>query len=176
MTEVFTSGSPWSPDQRRLLGGWHDILDGIHDLCTSLNALPDRCACGDGVSHLRGSCICCNAPPGGRIPICADCGTLLAQLRPRFVTLTVDTMRFFPVVTILLHSPERAPVRAAGEHVEHQIAAVIRTFDRLVLEAGEFESGCRASHLRVLKETANALLRESRLLNERLETVTPSGN
>lgn len=172
MTDLMASGMHWSPDQRRLLGGWLDILDDIRALCKALNALPDRCACGDGAAHLSGSCICCNAPHGGHVPDCADCGTLLAQLRPRFVTLTVDTMRFFPVVTSLLHSPERAPARAAGQHVEHEIAAVMRTFDRLVVEADEFESGCRASHLRVLKETANALLRESRLLNERLDTAS----
>jgi hypothetical protein len=157
------------PDRRRLLGGWRDILEDIRDLCTSLNALPDRCACGDGVSHLNGACVCCTAPHAGRIPICADCGILLAHLRPRIVTLTVDTMRFFPVVRILLQSPELAPARAEGEQVEHHIAAVMRTFDRLVLEAGEFQDGCRASHLRVLKDTAAALLRESARLSARLE-------
>lgn len=158
-----------APDQRRLLGGWRDILEDIRDLCTSLNALPDRCACGDGVSHLRGACICCNAPHAGRIPICADCGALLAQLRPRIVTLTFDTMRFLPAVRILLQSPELAPARAEGDQVEHHIAAVMRTFDRLVLEAGEFQDGCRASHLRILKDTATALLAESDRLSKRLE-------
>ncbi len=170
MTGLIASDLHWSPDQRRLLGGWLDILDDIRALCKALDALPDRCACEDGVAHLSGSCICCSAPHAGRVPNCADCGTLLAELRPKFVTLTVDTMRFFPVVTTLLHSPERVPPRAAGEHLEHHIAAVMRTFDRLVVEAGEFESGCRASHLRVLKETANALHAEGRLLHERLET------
>ena len=158
-----------APDHRRLLGGWRDILDDIRDLCTSLNALPDHCACGDGVSHLNGSCICCNAPHGGRIPICADCGTLLGQLRPRIVTLTVDTIRFFPVVRILLHSARLEPLRAGGATVEHHIATVVWSFDRLVVAAGEFQNGCRASHLRVLKDAATALLTESDQLDERLE-------
>ena len=171
MEDLFVNLLHCEPDQRRLLGGWRDLLDDINELRNSLNALPDHCTCGDGASHLNGSCVCCSAPHGDRIPICVDCGALLAKLRPRFVTLTVDTMRFFPVVRILLHTPERAALLAAGEHVEHQIAAVMRTFDRLVVEADEFERGCRASHLRVLKETANALLRDSRLLNERLEAV-----
>ena len=160
-----------APDQRRLLGGWRDIVEDIRDLCTSLNALPDHCACGDGVSHLSGACICCSAPHAGRIPICADCGALLAKLRPRIVTLTTDTMRFFPVVRILLQSPELAPAQAEGEQIEHHIAAVMHTFDRLVLEAGEFQDGCRASHLRVLKVTAAALLRESDRLGKRLENT-----
>ena len=158
-----------APDQRRLLGGWRDILDDIRELCQNLNALPDQCTCGDGVSHLSGACVCCSAPHAGRIPICADCGTLLSHLRPRIIDLTVDTMRFFPVVRILLQSPELATARAEGGRVEQHIAAVMRTFDRLVAEAGEFQDGCRASHLRVLKNTANALLRESDRLSDRLE-------
>ena len=169
MDDLLASLLQSAPDQRRLLGGWRDILEDIRDLCTSLNALPDRCASGDGVSHLKGSCICCSAPHAGRVPICADCGTLLATLRPRIVTLTVDTMRFFPVVRILLQSPELAPARAEGDHIEHHIAAVMHTFDRLALEAGEFQDGCRASHLRVLKDTATALLAESDRLSKHLE-------
>ncbi len=169
MTGLIESRFDWSPDQRRLLGGWFDILDDIRALCKALTALPDRCACGDGAAHLRGSCICCDAPHEGRVPNCADCGALLAELRPRFVTLTVDTIRFFPVVTILRDAGEPGPARPEADPVEYQIAALMRRFDRLVVEAGEFESGCRASHLTVLKETANALLRESRALNEQLE-------
>lgn len=172
MTDLIASGFRWSPDQRRLLGGWLDILDDIRALCKALNALPDRCACGDGGGHLSGSCICCNAPHGGRVPNCADCGALLAALRPRFVTLTVDTIRFFPVVAILMDAGESGPAQAAADPVEHQIAALMRTFDRLVVEAGEFERGCRASHLGVLKATANALLGQSRLLNERLDPAS----
>lgn len=160
-----------APDQRRLLGGWRDILEDIRDLCTSLDAIPDDCACGDGVSHLSGACICCTAPHAGRIPICADCGTLLAKLSSRIVTLAVDTMRFFPVVRILLQSPGLAPARAEGDRIEHHIAAVMHTFDQLVLEAGEFQDGCRASHLRVLKVTAAALLTESNRLGHRLENT-----
>ncbi|MBY0493342.1 MAG: hypothetical protein K2Y23_03935 [Cyanobacteria bacterium] len=158
-----------APDQRRLLGGWRDILDDIRDLCQNLDALPDQCTCGDDVSHRSGACVCCSAPHASRIPICGDCGTLLAHLRPRIVDLTVDTMRFFPVVRILLQSPELAPARAEGERVEQHIAAVMRTFNRLVAEAGEFQDGCRASHLRVLKNTASALLRESDRFGDRLE-------
>ena len=169
MKEPFLKNLPWSPDQRRLLGGWHDILDDIRALCTSLNALPDQCACGDGVSHLAGSCICCTAPHANRVPICNDCGALLATLRPLINTLTVDTMRFFPVIHLLLASPELAPVRTEGNSVEHHIAAIMGMFDRLALEAREFQDGCRASHLHVLRDTANALLNESRKLDARLD-------
>ena len=157
------------PDQRRLLGGWRDILDDVRDLCQHLNALPDQCTCGDGVSHLSGACVCCRAPHAGRIPVCADCGTMLSKLRPRIVTLTTDTMRFFPMVRVLLESQNLAPVRAEGERVQHDIVAVMRIFDRLVIEAGEFQTGCRASHLRILKDTANALLNASDRLDNRLE-------
>lgn len=172
MNDLLTGLHRSTPDRRRLLGGWRDILDDMRDLSVSLTALPDECACGDGVAHLKGTCICCRAPHAGRIPICADCATLLAQLRPRMVTLTVDTMRFFPMVRTLLRSPALAPARAEGEHVEHRIAAVMRMFDRLVLEAGEFQDGCRASHLRVLKDTAAALLTECDRLSDWLENAS----
>ena len=169
MEDLLVNASRYRPDHRRLLGGWRDILDDIGHLCTSLNSLPDDCACNNGVAHLSGSCVCCNDPHNNRIPSCDDCGTLLTQLRARVETLTVDTIRFFPVVRILLDRPQFATMRTDGESIEHHIAAVTRSFDRLALAAGEFEDGCRASHLRVLKATASALLRESQQLDERLE-------
>ena len=169
MEDLLVNGSRYTPDQRRLLGGWRNILDDIGDLCTSLSMLPDGCACGNGVAHLGGSCVCCNAPHDNHIPICADCGTLLAQLRPRVDALTVDTARFFPVVTILLGRPQFVAVRSNGECIEHHIAVVMCSFDRLALAAGEFQHGCRASHLRVLKDHATALLSECQQLDERLE-------
>lgn len=32
MTDLIASGFRWSPDQRRLLGGWLDILDDIREI------------------------------------------------------------------------------------------------------------------------------------------------
>ena len=172
MTDLRALLLQFGSDQRRLLGGWRDLLDDIRDLCRNLNALPDQCACGDGDAHLSGTCVCCSSSSRGRIANCADCRMQVAQLRPRVVTLTADAMRFFPVVRILLQqSPPGAPARREGANVERHIASVIRTFDRLVIKAGEFQDGCRASHLRVLKDTANTLLNESNLLGNLLETI-----
>jgi hypothetical protein len=43
-------GSPYVTPVGSLLGGWRDMLDDIRQLCTGLDALPDRCACGDAQS------------------------------------------------------------------------------------------------------------------------------
>ena len=170
MTDLRALLLQFGSDQRRLLGGWRDLLGDIRDLCRNLNALPDQCTGGGGVSHLSGTCVCCSSPRRGRIVNCADCRIQFAQLRPRVVTLTADAMRSFPVVRILLQQlPPGAPARREGADMGRHIAAVIRTFDQLVVRAGEFQDGCRASHLRVLKDTANTLLNESDLLDNLLE-------
>ena len=90
-------------DQHRLLGGWHDVLDDLRRLSRSLQAVPEDCGCGDGAGHLRGSCRCCHATVTDRMPDCGDCEDLLAQLRPLIDVLAVDTMRFFPVTTDVIH-------------------------------------------------------------------------
>ena len=145
-------------EQRRLLGGWRDILDDIRHLCRSLKALPDGCACSDGRAHLSGSCVCCQAVHPDRVPACEDCDSLLAKLRPEMDTLTVDTWRFFPAVMDLLKSRQQETRQAAGalerhiasvtrqaaaDAVERHIAAVIRTFEHLPSEAGLRLSGQR---------------------------------
>ena len=156
-------------EQQRLLGGWRDIIDDIRRLCTSLKALPDGCACGQGASHLKGSCPCCHATHDDRVPDCADCDILLAQLRPALDALTVDTMRFFPVVRDLLHFHAPPAAQADGANVEWQIAQIYRTFSQLVVAADEFRAGCRTSHLHTLKERATDLLAQVNQLDRKLE-------
>ena len=171
-------------DQRRLLGGWHDILDDIRHLCKSLNALPDTCACGNGHSHLSGSCPCCQAAHADRVPACDNCDRLLAALRPEMDTLTVDTWRFFPAVMDLLRPRQQDKRQADADAREHHIAsvtrqdaadaiarhiaAIIRTFERLVVAAEEFRAGCRVSHLHTLKAAATDLLAEVERLDRAL--------
>ena len=156
-------------DQQRLLGGWGDILDDIRHLCRSLSALPDACTCGEGASHLRGTCTCCHPPRNAIVPGCPDCNRLLAQLRPAIDTLTVDTMRFFPIVKDLLHSHAPETAQADGASIERHINEISRTFDRLVLAADEFRAGCRTSHLHTLKERATDLLKQVDQLDRKLE-------
>lgn len=158
-----------TPGQRRLLGGWHDILDDIRLLCTSLNALPDGCACGQGGSHLAGSCACCHTAPGAFVPDCVDCESLLAQVRPRIDELTVDTMRFFPVVTKLLHTPGLEAFGDQVDGIEHRIVTIVRTYERLVVAVGDFRAGCRASYLRIVKDTTAELLADTTRLDRSLE-------
>ena len=171
-------------DQRRLILGWRDVLDDIRHLCRSLKALPDDCACGDGQSHLRGSCACCQTERKDRVLVCEDCDRLLAGLRPQMTTLTVDTWRFFPAVVDLL-VPRQQEItqaatgeierhiasvfrQAAADAVERHIAAIIQTFERLVVAAEEFRAGCRTSHLRTLKTAATDLLAEVECLDRAL--------
>ena len=168
MKKLVPGSSYPTQHQHPLLGGWRDILDDIRHLCTSLKALPDGCACGNGRSHLGGSCACCHAVHRERIPDCADCETMLARLRPEIDTLAIDTIRFFPVVKILLDTPHLKPARAEGDTIERHITAVARTFERLVVAADEFRIGCRASHLEALKDTATDLLAEVHQLDKRL--------
>ena len=171
-------------EQRRLLGGWRDILDDIRHLCKSLKAMPDNCACNDGRSHLAGSCVCCQTEHKDGVPACDDCDSLLAKLRPEMDTLTVDTWRFFPTVMDLLNSGRQEAGQAAAgaierhiasvkgqaeaDAVERHIAAVIRTFEQLSVVAEEFRAGCRASHLSTLKTTATDLLAKVERLDRAL--------
>jgi len=171
-------------EQRQLIIGWRDVLDDLRHLCQSLKAMPDNCACGEGQSHLSGSCVCCRAEHKDRVPACEDCDSLLGKLRPEINTLTVDTWRFFPAVMDLL-KPRQQRIKqpaagalerhiasvsrqAAADAVERHVAAVIRTFERLVLAAEEFRAGCRTSHLRTLKTAASDLLAEVERLDRSL--------
>ena len=161
-------------DQRRLLGGWRDILDDIRHLCRSLKAMPDSCACEDGHSHLSGSCACCKTAHQDRVPACEDCDRVLANLRPEMDTLTVDTWRFFPVIMDLLTPRQQETTQAAvgarerhgasvarqaaADAIARHIATIVQTFEHLVLATEEFRAGCRASHLGTLKAAASDLL------------------
>ena len=184
MENLEIANSHLTAEQRRLLGGWRDILDDIRHLCRSLKAMPDDCTCSDGRSHLAGSCVCCQTEHRERVPACDDCDSLLANLRPEMGALTVDTWRFFPTVMDLLTSHRQEPGQAAAgaierhmasvkrqaaaNAVERHIAAVIRTFDHLAIAAEEFRAGCRASHLRTLKTAATDLLTEVEHLDRAL--------
>lgn len=174
----------FSLEQRRLIASWHDVLEDIRHLCRSLTALPDNCSCGDGQSHLRGSCVCCQAEHKDRVPVCEDCDSLLATLRPEMNTLTVDTWRLFPAVMDLLKPRQQGIThagagalerhiasvtrRAAADAAEVHIAAVIQIFERLVVAGEEFRAGCRTSHLRTLKTAATSLLAEVERLDRAL--------
>ena len=163
-TELFHTDH-LSADQRRLLGGWRDVMDDIKMLCRNLAALPDGCHCGNGEGHLKGTCPCCHTVALERVPSCGDCDAQLAGLRPAIDVLGVDTFRFFPFVKELLERDTTPELVARAGVVETHIADLIRTFGALVAAAGEFRSDCRASHLTTLKALATSLLGESDALN-----------
>ena len=176
MNNLVIDSTSLTVDQRRLLGGWRDILDDIRHLCKSLKGMPDGCTCSDGPSHLSGSCTCCQTAHTDRVPACENCDRLLAALRPEMDTLTVDTMRFFPTIRDLLTPRQEGAKQgvteaserhgasvareAAADAIARHIAAVNQIFEDLVAAAEDFRSGCRASHLGTLKTATTDLLAE----------------
>jgi len=148
----------------RLLGGWRDVLDDIRTTCRTLAELPDVCQCGNGAAHLEGTCPCCGSTADERVPSCRDCDEQLARLRPAMDGLTVDTFRFFPFVKELL-SKQNAVASTRVLEIETHIAALVRSFDQLIVADGEFRDECRASHLKTLKDSAAALRRDAENLN-----------
>lgn len=184
MEKSIPSTARFTAQQHQILNAWRDILDDIRHLCESLKTLPDNCACGDGRAHLSGSCACCRRAHEGNLPPCEDCDKLLATLTLAVNKLTVDTWQFFPSAPEFLDLRERQTGKVAvteREHhvatvarqdvagaVEHHIAAVIRTFERLVAAVDEFRAGCRASHLQALKTAADDLLTEVERLDRAL--------
>jgi hypothetical protein len=165
MKSVVVTSHYLSSDQRRLLGGWRDVMDDIKMLCRNLAALPDGCQCGNGEGHLKGTCPCCHTVALDRVPSCGDCDAELAGLRPAIDLLGVDTFRFFPFVKELLERDTTPELRARAGAVETHIAELIRTFGALVVAADQFRSDCRASHLTTLKTLATSLLGETDGLN-----------
>jgi len=148
----------------RLLGGWRDVLDDIHALCQTFEALPDVCECGHGEPHLVSDCPCCATTAGAFVPSCADCDAKLNALRPTIDALTVDVFRFFPVVKewMARRSPDAnrrlADITAANSRLTS-------SFESLVMAQGQFRTKCRASHLKTLKSAAGTLLRDADQLN-----------
>ena len=87
--------------------------------------------------HLAGLCPCCSAQRRAKMEDCPDCRTSLAKLRPLVDTLLVDTIRFFPLVRLLLQAPERA---GEGDAV---LVTLERVAVRLVARGGLAEAHAR---------------------------------
>ena len=147
----------FTPPQRRLLGGWRDILDDVRELSRRLAAMPDECRCGDATGHLAGSCACCQAADVDGTASCNDCTALLTVSRGHMDALVMDTLRFFPAFTHMLVGTHPPDVQSAADEVQHEIAALVRTFQRISVAAEAFRTGCRASHVPILKQAANDL-------------------
>jgi predicted nucleic acid-binding Zn-ribbon protein len=148
----------------RLLGGWRDVLDDIRALCRTLGELPGVCMCGHGPAHTAAGCPCCGHTAAEYVPACRECDEQIARLRPPLDEMTVDTFRFFPVVKDVLarHDPEASKRLRA---IDAQIAALQHSFQQLVFAEGQFRKNCRAEHVTVLKQAAEALRRDAEALN-----------
>ena len=147
----------FTPPQRRLLGGWRDILDDVRQLSRCLAAMPAECRCGDATAHVSGSCPCCPATDVAGAVSCDDCTARLAVTGAHIDALVADTMRFFPAFTHILVGTHPPDVQSAADEVQHEIGALVRTFERLIVTAEAYLIGCRGSHLPTLKLTAQDL-------------------
>lgn len=158
MARTFTVNDlTFTPPQRRLLGGWRDVLDDVRELAQGLTAMPDTCECGTNGTAIGSACSCCHPEKSGGPRGCDDCGTLMATCRTKMDTLLVDTLRFFPVFTLILAGSHPAETQTAASDVQHEIAALVRTFERVAVASDAYSDGCRASHLPILKAAANEL-------------------
>lgn len=164
---LILSDVTFTPPQRRLLGGWRDILDDVRELSRSLGAMPDSCRCGNASGHLGGSCSCCQAANSVVADVCGDCTALLATCEVRIDTLVTDTLRFFPSFTHILVNSHPPETQNSAAEVQHEIGGLVRTFQRTAVAAEAFRTGCRASHLPTLKQAAADLHAHA----ERLERV-----
>jgi len=89
-------------------------------------------------------------------------------LRPLFDTLTVDTMRFFPVTTDVIHHAELPGGDQSLREIQTAIASVIRAFGDIVMATDRFRDHCRTIHLNTLKRAAAALMDAATALDRQL--------
>lgn len=150
------NGFALTPPQRRLLGGWRDILDDVRQLARWIEAMPDECRCGDGTAHLRGTCTCCCCQPIGApgTVSCPDRVALLETTATQVDELVADTLRYFPAFSQILADTHPADVHDAADEVQHAIGALVRSFQCVCVTTEAFRDGCRPSHLPMLKKAA----------------------
>lgn len=150
------SAVTFTPPQRRLLGGWRDILDDVRQLSRCVATMPEECGCGDATAHLAGSCPCCQADVAGTVS-CDDCTARLAVTGAHIDALVADTLRFFPAFTHILVGSHPPDVQRAADEVQHEIGALVRTFERLTVATEAYRTGCRAAHAPMLRLAAHDL-------------------
>ena len=153
---LMPNAATFTAPQRRLLGGWRDILDDVRVLSRCLAAMPDECRCGNATAHVGGSCACCHASNVDTAVSC-DCVSLLATSGIQIDALVADTLRFFPAFMHILVGAHPHDVQSAADEVQHEIAALVRTFEGITVAAEAFQTGCRVSHLPILKRAASDL-------------------
>lgn len=89
---------------------------------------------------------------------------------PQIDTFVADTLRFLPTFTHILVGAHPPDVQSAADELQHEIGALVRTFQRIRVAAEAFRGGCRASHIPVLKEAANDLHGHAEHLERLLRT------
>ena len=157
----------------QLLGGWRHVADDVRRLAKGLAALPNACSCGHGSAHLAGTCQCCLDGQRALDNGCTDCEVLLASIRDEMDELVDATLRFLPFVEASTAAAGDTSESAGVHDLRRQVFAVADVSQRLETAAGEFRTGCSASHVPVLKALASQLATVTEELGAKL-SATPS--
>ena len=163
-----------TPAQRRLLGGWRDILDDVRSLSRRLAAIPDRCEC-DATGHLNGSCACCRAAEAAGAGSFEDCTAFLVACGAQMDALLVDTLRFFPAMTYVLAGTHLDEAQTMADEVQHEIETLVLPFRQSRVAAVAFPRNGETCRLPSLKLAALALHAHAERLERLLKTEPLDG-
>jgi hypothetical protein len=114
---------------------------------------PVRPCAIDATAHVGRTGACSQAADVAGTVSCGDCTTLLAASGPEIDALGPDTLRSFPAFTRILVGIQPPDVQSAADEVQHEIVALVRTFQRITVAADAFLGG-RASRVPILKQAA----------------------
>lgn len=156
----------------QLLGGWRHVADDVRRLAKGLSDLPDTCTCGRGSAHLAGTCPCCLGGERALDNGCTDCEVLLASIRAEMDELVDATLRFLPFVEASTAAAGETTESASVHDLRRQIFAVADVSQRLETAAGDFRTGCSASHVPVLKALASQLASATTELGAQLSATS----
>ena len=153
-----------------LLGGWRHVVEDVRRLVVALNALPDACTCGNGSTHLAGTCRCCQEGERRLDGGCGDCEALLTSLRREVDELVDASLRFLPFLETATAAGRNAAQRARVIELRRQIQHVSVVLQKVATAADDFRRGCPTSHVSALREIAGELAAATRHLDSLLES------
>jgi hypothetical protein len=146
--------------QRQLLDGWRDASSNLRKLAQSLGH-AQSCACGDGGND---SCRC-----GVSVETqheCVQCAVLLHTVAWRIDELLDEVQRFQLTTRDVLSQSGEAESTTRMGAVQCGVEALARTFEQIETLTREFNQGCSAACLPVIRRFADDLLVRCSALDE----------
>ena len=150
---------PLARDERRLMGGWRDVVEDVQHFAAALKAIPDGCHCNDGPAHLSATCGCCHTVEGQRTA-CIDCAVLLHTASWRLDALIEDSLRYMPAVGDVLAHVWPADGQERVRDVQRRIAKVASAMTAVEGALGTFAGACALDNLATLRAKTAELLSE----------------